>query len=656
MQPPLGSQKDIEFQHKGSKFRFTPTELSAKVAGSDAPVVFDYEQKDANLDLWGGIEGIAQGLGTNATVGLSEEDSQDLQERKEHFGSNEYRTTPPVTYCELIFEGMSDVTLIILMVAAAVSIGLGMYTDGVKNGWHEGAAILFAVAIVLNVTAINDLQKDKQFRELEKKNAQSLIKVLRDGKPKELMVDFIQVGDIILLNAGDMAPADCLYMTGTNTEMDESSMTGEPDMVKKNAKHPFIISGTTMSSGFATVLVIGVGPNCVQGRMREALNTETEATPLQLKLEKLATQISKLGTTIAAVCFISMFITHMVYYNEGLGTVDSAGKKKWTSANYQDLLNYFIVAVTVLVVAIPEGLPLAVAISLAYSMKKMQNDNILVRHLEACETMGGATTICTDKTGTLTQNKMTVMQAWVETGMDADQKAHFLSVFKEGHEQEYIDFITNVKTLPKVKQDILKKNSALNANADLVIDSNGMQKVSGSKTEGALLFFCEKLGGSVHEYRKSAKIVQSFPFTSERKRSSVLTWTSPQHEEFPPNDHPSPNKKTLRLYVKGASEMVLRLCTHMLDGSGDKVPLTGDFDMKSSGEVTGEGKKAFIAAHIINTMANEALRTIVLAYRDFEVDGNLDEESKDENFVDWINKTVTYRDEEKKRCRSLPRT
>jgi len=561
------------------------------------------KKKESNVAVFGGLAAIIEDLQVNISTGLDENNKNDLKRRESHFGSNLRKPPPAVKYWELIWEGLHDFTLILLIVAAAVSIVLDGFTHGWATGWYEGVAILVSVIIVLNVSAINDIQKDKQFRELDKKNSQRMTKVLRNGVIQELMVDFLLVGDIVKLGAGDMTPADGLYLQGSNVEMDESSLTGESDMMKKNERFPCLISGSTMNSGECLMLVIGVGPNSLQGIMTKELDQKTPPTQLQIKLELIATQISKLGFSIAMVCFFAMLIKHCVRWDNGMGNVDEDGNNVWLASDWADIVFYFIQSITVLVVAIPEGLPLAVTISLAFSVLKMQKDNILVRHLEACEIMGGATTICTDKTGTLTLNEMTVVQMWVDGNVESNNgSGGFLKSANETYEQ----FLGRVKNLPVFFTDIVFENCALNTSADVVQDSQGREKISGSKTDGALINLARHSGINYSALRVGACFEEKYPFSSARKRSSVLVWKDVG------------GGKVLRLYVKGAAEMILRLCTHILEPGGKLKQLEGNFSIDSSGNITGSGQKANIAKNAINPMANDALRTIAVAYRDYD--------------------------------------
>lgn len=644
---------DIEMANAGAssskKFGLTTVQLSDPDSKKDDPVVFDWQNRGSDFSAFGGLDAIWEALRVDLRNGLTTQGtSADSEDRIAHFGSNARIVRPPKTYWDMIWEGLHDFTLIILIIAAVVGTTLGIITEGAANGWHEGAAILFAVVLVLNVTAVNDLQSQAQFRALQDKNAERYVKVIRDGNVsgEQLFVGDLLVGDLVIMAQGTQAPADGI-MVGSqgDVEMDESAMTGESDMVKKTIdKDPFIISGSTCSKGELTMVVIGVGKASVAGRAAALLDTEVEPTPLQKKLESLALQVSKLGALVGAICFFAMLIKHMVAYNEGYGTVGEDGEKEWTTENWAKLVDFLIVAVTVLVVAIPEGLPLAVTISLAYSQKQMQKDNILVRNLSACETMGGATTICTDKTGTLTLNQMTVMQCWTETDGRAPPRFH------NPDDDKREEFVTSLNGLPPHHKQLLIDNAIFNSgnDTDILVDGDGKQSVVGSKTEGALLLLSRDLGTDYKARRQGGVVEEKFPFHSMRKRSSVLMTLGGDGNvvvegEGASSEETKSGGRNYRLFVKGASEMVLRLCTHAIDGSGNPIPLNGNFQISGTGEVTGEGRKAEIARDVINAMAGKALRTIALAYRDF-----------DSSVIPHKKSTVTYTESEAKGSGDCP--
>ena len=205
-------------------------------------------------------------------------------------------------------------------------------------------------------------------------------------------------GDVLVLDTGDKVVADGYYIRGFDLIIDEASLTGEADPIKKNPDRPWIRSGTQVTEGSGAILVTAVGENSEWGKTLALIVGEVGDTPLQEKLTMLAGNIGKVGFFVAVLCFLALQISWMVKYNG------------WSVPAMIDILHFFLFAVTIVVVAVPEGLPLAVTIALAYSMRKMMRDNNFVRVLAACETMGGATAICSDKTGTLTENRMTVTE------------------------------------------------------------------------------------------------------------------------------------------------------------------------------------------------------------------------------------------------------
>ena len=286
----------------GNPFGFTVSRLTGKEGRkpadrADAPsdddfdadkVVYDWQRHgDIDLSPYGGVAGICEALKVNPKFGLEEGNDEDRAARSRIFGTNARPKAHRVTYWELIWEGLHDVTLIILLIAAIVSIALGMVDDP-KEGWHEGAAILLAVVIVLNVGAFNDLAKDKKFRALNETNNNRMCKAIRDGKKDKVPADDLLVGDIVFLEAGDRVPADGILIHAENAVFDESAMTGESDKLKKTTQRPFIISGSEMTGGSLSMVVVGVGPNSVSGRAMALLTAESPSTPLQLKLEHLA--------------------------------------------------------------------------------------------------------------------------------------------------------------------------------------------------------------------------------------------------------------------------------------------------------------------------------------------------------------------------------
>ncbi|KNB44679.1 calcium-transporting ATPase [Blastocystis sp. subtype 4] len=613
------TEAGIEMTEKGG-FELSPEVLGAPTA-QNKDSLFDWQMEGdgpKTVDRFGGVNKLVESLHSNVETvsflhGLTTEQANDPK-RIEFYGSNKPEERKGATYWELIWDGLHDLTLIILICAAIVSIILGAATEGLQ-GCYDGLAILLAVVIVLNVTAINDLQKDKQFRQLNAINNRRNIKVKRDGKMVTVVTDDLVVGDIVQISAGDTVPADGIYISGNNMKMDESKLTGESDQVEKGAKNPFIVSSSECHDGSCLMVVTAVGPNSVFGRMKTMIEGDNEEqTPLQAKLDILSKQITILGFTVGVLTIIVIIAKYLFLFFTGKGTVDDMGNPSWKTTNWLVIVNAFVIGITILVVAIPEGLPLAVTIALAYSVKRMMTDNNLVRHLNACETMGGANTIWNSHT----------------ESNDCEDQAELLNTLKTGDQEEYNAFIAKCKSLPEVPRMLLLENALLNNDAFLTTNADNREVGVGSAIEVAMLKWARLLGVNYLTMREqtpqlkqddgsSTGILKFYPFHSDRKRSSCLVRLS--------------NGK-YRLYVKGAPEMVLRLCDRLQYSVDGFKELTGDFQ-EVEGKVTGEGSRRRIVENCIYPMARQALRVIAFAYRDFETAQDWDE-------------MVTYRTEEQK--------
>ncbi len=386
------------------------------------------------------------------------------------------------------------------------------------------------------------------------------------------------VGDVIELNAGDKIPADGLLIDGSDVTCNESSLTGEPDDIKKGntpGEDIFLLSGTNVSTGYALMLVTAVGEQSRWGKTKAKLATESADTPLQEKLDVLAGQIGNFGMITAVLTFAAMIAIWFI-------------KPEWRNPDlnlYGYVLKAFIMGVTIVVVAVPEGLPLAVTLSLAYSTQKMMKDNNLIRVLAACETMGNATNICSDKTGTLTQNRMTVVAGWAGG--------------------QYHQMIENLNNLSKLQSLAISEGISVNSTANLMTSPDGSDEplVVGNKTEGALLNYIRKAFKAdyipLRTGFNAARGDRLITFSSARKRMSVILLNG------------SGGKDGV-CYTKGASEIILERCVKYATSSGDK-------------DLTSAVKKELENA--IETMAKNALRTVAVAHKmvtRHELDGETD--------------------------------
>uniref|UniRef100_A0A673Y8W0 Calcium-transporting ATPase n=1 Tax=Salmo trutta TaxID=8032 RepID=A0A673Y8W0_SALTR len=587
-------------------------------------------------ECYGDVEGLCTRLRTSPINGLGGH-ADDIARRKEEFGQNVIPPKKPKTFLQLVWEALQDVTLIILEVAAIISLGLSFYrppdaAGGVEDegeadaGWIEGAAILLSVVCVVLVTAFNDWSKEKQFRGLQSRIEQEQkFTVVRGGQVIQVHVAEIVVGDVAQVKYGDLLPADGVLIQGNDLKIDESSLTGESDHVKKTLDNdPMLLSGTHVMEGSGKILITAVGVNSQTGiiftllgagededddeeekaekerkkREREEKKKEKERekkekkekkdkkdkldkkthpkkekSVLQGKLTKLAVQIGKAGLFMSGLTVIILITLFMVdtFWIQGLPWIADC-----TPIYIQFCVKFFIIGVTVLVVAVPEGLPLAVTISLAYSVKKMMKDNNLVRHLDACETMGNATAICSDKTGTLTMNRMTVVQAYL-----GDR--HYRKVPESD-------------LIPGKVLDLLIMGIGVNCAYTSKIMSpekeGGLPRQVGNKTECALLGFVLDLRRDYMTIRNEIpeeKLFKVYTFNSVRKSMSTVLKNA---------------DGSYRMFSKGASEILLKKCCKIMTASGEaKVFKPRDRDD--------------VVKNVIEPMASEGLRTICLAYRDF---------------------------------------
>ncbi|OTB03628.1 hypothetical protein M426DRAFT_173820 [Hypoxylon sp. CI-4A] len=526
-------------------------------------------------------------------------------DRKRVYGDNRIPEKKGKSFLQLVWITYNDKVLILLSVAAVVSLAIGLYqTFGIPSEdgqpsveWVEGVAIIVAIVIVVLVGSLNDWQKERQFAKLNKKKQDRVVRVIRSGKTVEISVFDLLAGDVVHLEPGDLIPVDGILIQGFNVKCDESQATGESDVIRKKPAEdvfaaiensedtrkldPFIQSGGRVMEGVGTFLATSTGIHSSYGKTMMSLNEDPEITPLQSKLNVIAEYIAKLGGAAGLLLFIVLFIMFLVRLPNNHNTPSEKG---------QEFLDIFIVVVTIIVVAVPEGLPLAVTLALAFATNRMVKDNNLVRHLKACEVMGNATTICSDKTGTLTQNKMTVVAGTIGTTHrfgSGRSEAEGVPAPKEPSEKEF------ASALSEGAQELLLKSIALNSTA-FEGEVDGTKAFIGSKTETALLDYAKAhLGmGPVSEERASAKTLQLIPFDSGRKCMGVVVQL---------------DNGTARLYVKGASEIVLKKCSTILrDPTQDltSTPITLD-DV--------ETVKA-----LIEDYASRSLRTIGIVYRDFE--------------------------------------
>ncbi|KAK6152793.1 hypothetical protein DH2020_012432 [Rehmannia glutinosa] len=473
-------------------FQICADELSSIVEGHDIK----------KLKFHGGASGISDKLSTNATNGIST-DSEKLNTRQEIYGINKFQESKTRSFWVFFWEALQDMTLMILGVCALVSLIVGLATEGWPKGAHDGLGIVASILLVVFVTATSDYRQSLQFKDLDKEKKKISIQVTRNGYRQKMSIYELLPGDVVHLAIGDQVPADGLFISGFSVLIDESSLTGESEPVMINDENPFMLSGTKVQDGACKMLVTTVGMRTQWGKLMATLSEGgDDETPLQVKLNGVATIIGKIGLVFAVVTF-AVLVQKMVgrKWQTGMALI-------WSGDDALELLEYFAIAVTIVVVAVPEGLPLAVTLSLAFAMKKMMNDKALVRHLAACETMGSATTICSDKTGTLTTNHMTVVKSCICMNVKELNKPGDASALSS--------------ELPKSVVKILLQSIFNNTGGEVVINENKKREILGTPTETAILEFGLSLGGDFLTERQESKVVKVEPFNSTKKRMGVV--------------------------------------------------------------------------------------------------------------------------------------
>ncbi|KAJ7274496.1 Ca-transporting ATPase [Mycena haematopus] len=547
-----------------------------------------------------------------------------LDVRRHIYGENVLPHRVTKSLLSLMYTALKDKVLVLLSIAAIVSLALGFFQDfGTTRppgdppvDWVEGVAIMVAIFIVVVVGSVNDWQKERQFQVLNDKKEERGVKVIRGGLETQVVV-----GDIALVEPGEIVPCDGVFLGGHNVKCDESGATGESDAIKKESYDEcialrgneggahtdcFLVSGSKVLEGVGKYVVVAVGTKSFNGRTMMALRKPTDDTPLQSKLNDLAELIAKLGSAAGLILFTALLIRFFVQLGKG-EPVRTANQKGIA------FVNILIISVTLIVVAVPEGLPLAVTLALAFATKRMTYEKLLVRILGSCETMANASVVCTDKTGTLTQNVMTVVAGSV--GIDAKFVRHLESnttrsnanANEPGVRKHVKDFSLDLSQLNSVLSPQLRElfNAAIAVNSTAFQDKSpetGELIFIGSKTETALLQFAQELQwADFKTTRDAAVVVQMVPFSSERKAMGVVVRTP---------------KGQFRLYLKGASEILSKKCVrHVVvhkEGPGSGSP-TEDIETAAIDELANDNITRTTIFY-----ANQMLRTIALCYRDFD--------------------------------------
>ena len=554
-----------------------------------------YQQRKVNEEIdyinstHKGLPGLAQKLKTDLTNGIS---NNTLELRRKAFDNNYRYREPMPSFWYFIKDAFGDEILQILCVCAIIeiSIGLSPFTENPGYDAFDGIGIVIAICVIVITTAVTNFNKEKKFKQLSDENFKKFqVVCTREGANINLSDEELLVGDRCKVDMGMIIPADGIVISSTNLKLDEASLTGESNLMRKESienclkmknesgkyPSPMVFSGTTVKEGEGWMLVLATGPNSAAGKIREHVmqnkeDEESNKTPLEIKLEDIAEDIGKFGLWSAIITLVALLVKlfyskylQMYHKNELLeqfiekhfhnGTYDKATAESIKNQTYYLLDNYsiwsglgkdifqsLILCITIIVVAIPEGLPLAVTLSLSFSVKKMMDDNNLVRHMPACETMGGANYICTDKTGTLTRNKMHVVSFY-----NNSNKINVNDIDHE-HTQNY------TKKFPEKYYKFLR--DALINNVDIELDGNGdIIVASSSKTDFA---FYDLLRGFNENLSNKYQQLDRLKFHSDRKRMSSIV---------------KRDDGKYFIYMKGAPEVVINSCTSYLKSNGEGI-------------------------------------------------------------------------------------
>lgn len=475
-------------------------------------------------------EELLQATGTDPKHGLSE---SQVQASRQKYGANTFVRTGTESMLKRIWDASTEPMLLMLIFAAIITLAVNItrYFTGGEYNFLECAGIFAAIFLSVAITIVTEGKSAKAFEALSKINEDTLIKVLRDGEPQLIPQKDIVIGDILLIETGDKIVADGRLISGNDLSTDESALTGESLPVKKDAtficqentpvaeRVCMLYSGCFVSGGSGTMLVTGVGNDTEFGQIAQELSSiEKTTTPLQEKLDRLGKGITILGSSAAAIVFLIQIIQFAMNHTISLDTVSEA----------------FITSIVLIVAAVPEGLPTIVAVSLALNIIKMSRENALVKKMIACETIGCVNIICSDKTGTLTENKMTVQKIYAGGRLlDPEDLAFPAKTPAEASSQ------------PKEARALLR-NFCINSSADITRE-DGSWTFIGNPTECALLAAARKAGSDYQQLRKESDIVRVFPFSSQNKDMSTIV-----NEDG-----------RLMLYTKGNPEKILSLCSNV---------------------------------------------------------------------------------------------
>ncbi|KAL6876886.1 cation transporting ATPase [Trichoderma novae-zelandiae] len=582
------------------------TGLSADEANLDGTIAFDEAVAAAREDRVPAFSPVEEPPAVPSLAFPRGEAHHQFIDRRRIFGANRLPRRRQKSFLKLMWIAFNDKLIILLTISACISLAIGLYQslsddeDTSNIEWVDGVTVVAAIVVIVLASAATDWQKNHRFEKLNERQQQREVTVLRSGRIQQISIYDVMVGDVLHIEAGEVVAADGVLIQGSSLYIDESSITGETQLVRKTAStdrsrsravqpDPFIFSGTTVCRGVGRFLVLSVGEYSAHGMTLMSLQEDVEETPLQAKLGRLGKQLIMFGAAAGAIYFCILFIRFLVRLPQH--------KEARPTQKAEAFLHILMLAVTIVVITVPEGLALNVTIALAFATTRMLKDHNLVRLIRSCEIMGNATSICSDKTGTLTQNKMAVVAGRVglESGFE-DFEIPVTGLSSSGGSSSVTKLPSARRFMSTVSpqvQRLIKDSIAVNSTAFERDDSAGAEFV-GSSTETALLKFGrDHLGmGRLGEERANSPVVAMLPFDSARKWMAVLL-------KLPDGRY--------RLLVKGAAEIVFEYCAFIVSDPTYQVTIA---------RLEESDRASF--RNTINDYAANMLRPVAISFRDFD--------------------------------------
>ncbi|KAI3469633.1 hypothetical protein Pfo_026296 [Paulownia fortunei] len=488
------------------------------------------QQKNSDhLNQFGGVQALVSELKTHAKKGI-QTDAEGVSHRRQAFGSNEIQT-PSVKMLQIVLETFKDPILLVLFLSASLSLGFGIKKKGLK-GASDGLFIFVSVFLVIAVTSFCNVWPTKQFHILSKSIHNISTSVVRDGRERQISANDAVVGDVVYLQIGDQVPADGLYIDGSSFQVNESVLTKEANSVKIiDSNNPFLLARSKVTNGTARMLVTAVGMNTKWGEMMSSTYPTNYRTPLQVKLHKLSQNIAKVGSIIASMVLMLLLIQYFTRnMKDDSGVVDYTSSKRSIHHVCQAIIGILVTPIVIAATAIPEGLLLAVTITLAYSTKRMAAEKALVRNLSACEAIGSITVICIDRSSTISSNSPKVEQFWL--GQNNYSKKWTRSL------------------IAKEVLQLIHEGVGLNATSGSSSDFNELQT-----KEAVCAWAVQELGMNLEQLKDNCSILDAESLNLQKKQGSICIQRNTDN--------------TIHVHMRGSTDMILAMCSHYYEQNGE---------------------------------------------------------------------------------------